>query len=198
MAGNLAVVQQAQGRFLCTAQLGRIGAALVEGAARRRVQRVGQLADDFDFRLVRVRVDGRCGRQQRLGIGVQRAGVDLLLGPHFYRAAEVHHQDLIGDMPDHRQVVGDEHVGGVEFLLQIHEQVEHLCLNRYVEGGGRFVGHQHLGLQHHGARQGDPLALATREHVRVAMVMLRAQTHLLHHRLHFIAAFAGAQAGVDQ
>ena len=30
------------------------------------------------------------------------------------------------------------------------------------------------------------------------MVMLRAQTDLLHHGLHFFATFAGAQVGVDQ
>ena len=32
MAGNLAVVEQAQYRFVCAAQLGRIRAALVKGA----------------------------------------------------------------------------------------------------------------------------------------------------------------------
>ena len=34
--------------------------------------------------------------------------------------------------------------------------------------------------------------------MRVALIMLRAQAHLLHHRLHFLAAFGGGQVGVDQ
>ncbi|MNM10703.1 hypothetical protein D3C81_208360 [compost metagenome] len=101
-------------------------------------------------------------------------------------------------MPHHRQVVRDEHVGSVELLLQIHEQVQHLRLNRHVQRGGRFVGHQHLGLQHHRPGQGDTLALAAREHVRVALVVLGAQADLLHHLLHFVAALGLAQRGVDQ
>ena len=53
------------------AKVGRIRAALVEGATRGWVQRVGQFTHNFDFRLQRVRVDGRGRRQQRLGVRVQ-------------------------------------------------------------------------------------------------------------------------------
>ncbi len=105
----------------------------MESAAAWRVERVGQLADDLDLRLERVRVDGRGRRQQRLGVRVQRTVVDLFLGTHFRRPAQVHHQYRIGDMTHHREVVGDEHIGGVEFLLQVHEQVQYLRLNRHVQ-----------------------------------------------------------------
>ncbi|MCY1371000.1 hypothetical protein D9M69_581250 [compost metagenome] len=103
-----------------------------------------------------------------------------------------------GNVAYHRQVVGDEHIGGVELLLQIHEQVEYLCLNRHVQCRGRFVRHQHFRLQHHRAGQGDPLALTTGEHVRITLIVLGTQAHLLHHRLDFLATFRGAQVGVDQ
>jgi hypothetical protein len=53
-------------------------------------------------------------------------------------------------------------------------------------------------LQHHRPGQGDALALAAGEHVRVALVVLGAQAHLFHHRLDFFAAFGGGQVGVDQ
>ncbi len=101
-------------------------------------------------------------------------------------------------MTHHRQVVGNEHVGGIEFLLQVHEQVQHLGLNRHVQCRGGLVRHQHFGLQHHRPRQGDTLTLATGKHVRVALVVLGAQTDLSHHCLHLLTAFRCRQFGVDQ
>ena len=59
VASHLTVVEWPQQWLVGAAQLGRVRAALVEGAARWRVQRVGQLADDLDLRLVRVRMNGR-------------------------------------------------------------------------------------------------------------------------------------------
>ncbi|MNV43200.1 hypothetical protein D3C71_1349070 [compost metagenome] len=101
-------------------------------------------------------------------------------------------------MPHHRQVVRDEHVSGVELLLQVHEQVQHLGLNRHVQRRSRLVRHQHLGLQHHRPGKGNPLALTTGEHVRIALVMFGPQADLLHHLLHFLAPFGLAQRGIDQ
>ncbi|MCY1522640.1 hypothetical protein D9M68_575020 [compost metagenome] len=198
VASHLPRIQQAQLRHLGPAALGGIRAALVEGAAGGRIERVGEFALDPDLRLARVRVDRRGGREQGLGVGVQRALVEFVRRAHFRRAAEVHHQHVVGHVAHHRQVVGDEHVGGAVFLLQVHEQIEHLRLDRHVQRRGRFVRHQHLGPQHHGAGQGDALALAAGEHVRVALVVLGAQAHLLHHRLHLFAAFGTGRRGVDQ
>jgi sulfite reductase (NADPH) flavoprotein alpha-component len=80
VASHLAVIERAQGWLFGFATVGRVRATLVESAARRRVQRVGQLADDLDLRLVRVRVNGRCGRQQRLGVLLisETLGIGLL------------------------------------------------------------------------------------------------------------------------
>ena len=133
VASHLTVIQRPQLRLLGAASRGRIRAALVEGAAGRRVQRVGQLADDFDLRLVRVWMDGRGRRQQRLRIRVQRACLDVFLGTDLHWATEVHHHHVVGNVLHHCQVVGNEHVGGVEFLLQVHEQVEHLGLDRHIQ-----------------------------------------------------------------
>ncbi|MNV35668.1 hypothetical protein D3C71_1271200 [compost metagenome] len=129
---------------------------------------------------------------------MQRALVDVVLRPHFHRATEVHHHHVIGNVLHHRQVVGDEHVGGVELLLQVHEQVQHLCLNRYVQRRGRLIRDQHFRLEHHCSGQGDPLALTAGEHVRITLVVLGTQAHLLHHRLDFLTTFRSAQVGVDQ
>ena len=84
-------------------------------------------------------------------------------------------------MADHRQVVRDEHVGGAELLLQVRNRFSTWAWID-IEGRGRLVRHQH-GLQHHCPGQGDALALAAGEHVRVALVVLRPQTDLAHHLL---------------
>ncbi|MNC77034.1 hypothetical protein D3C75_1288850 [compost metagenome] len=65
-------------------------------------------------------------------------------------------------MADYPQVVGDEQVGQAQFVLQVGQQVEHLCLHRHVQGRHRLVADDHLGFA--GDRPGDchPLALAAR------------------------------------
>src|SRR3990167_2257845 len=198
VAGHLPCIEQAQRRLFNLAAFAGMGAALVEGATAGWRQRVGQLAAELDLRFARIGMDGRCRRQQRLSVRVQRTVVDQLAGAHFHWAAEVHHQHIVGHMAYHREVVRDKHVAGVELFLQVHKQVEHLGLDRYVQRRGRLIRHQHLGLQHHGAGQGDALALAAGEHMRVALVMLGAQADLLHHRLPPLAPFQARQAGVDQ
>ena len=90
-------------------------------------------------------------------------------------AAEVHDRDPVGDLADHREVVRDEDVGEVELALEVLEQVEDLRLHRDVERRHRLVADDQLRLQRERARDADPLALAARELVRVAVVVLRAE-----------------------
>ncbi len=42
-------------------------------------------------------------------------------------------------MLDHREIVRDEEIGEAQPLAQVHEQVQHLRLDRHVEGGHRLV-----------------------------------------------------------
>ncbi len=93
-------------------------------------------------------------------------------------------------MTDYSQVMGNEDVAGVELLLQIHEEVQYLRLNRHIQRRSRLIGNQHLWIEHHGPRKGDALALAAGEHMRIALVVLGTQPDLLHHRLHALPAFA--------
>src|SRR3546814_2287918 len=59
---------------------------------------------------------------------------EQLLGRRaFHHPAEIHDHHAVGDMLDHRQVVADEQVGQAELLAQVHEQVQHLGLDRDVE-----------------------------------------------------------------
>jgi hypothetical protein len=82
--------------------------------------------------------------------------------------AEVHHQDAIGDVLDHVQVVRDEDVRQRQLGLEILEQVEDLGLDGLVERRDGLVEHEELGIEHERARDVHPLALASRQFVRVA------------------------------
>ena len=61
-------------------------------------------------------------------------------------AAAVHHQDVVGELGDHAEVVRDDDDRGAELLLQVADQVEDLRLDGDVEGGRRLVGDEQLGV----------------------------------------------------
>ena len=58
--------------------------------------------------------------------------------------AGVHDRDLVGDLGDDAEVVGDDHDRGVELALQALDQLEDLRLDRHVERRRRLVGDQQL------------------------------------------------------
>ena len=87
----------------------------------------------------------------------------------FDHVAVLHHDDLVGERADDAEVVGDEDVGEAVLRLQAAEELDDLHLHGHVEGGGRLVEDDELRLQDHGAGDGDALALAAGELVRVAL-----------------------------
>src|SRR5207248_780396 len=70
---------------------------------------------------------------------------------------------------------GDEQVGELEALAQILEQVDDLCLNRYVERGNRLVANDELGIERKRPRDPDALALPARHLVRIAIGKIRIE-----------------------
>ena len=58
----------------------------------------------------------------------------------------IHDEDVVGRAGHHAQIVGDEHDGGAGLLLRLGENVEDLRLNRHVEGRGRLVGDDDVGV----------------------------------------------------
>ncbi len=60
--------------------------------------------------------------------------------------SQVHHRDPGRNVPDDREIVGDEDVGQTEPMLQIHQQVDDLRLHRDVERGHRLVADDQLRL----------------------------------------------------
>ncbi len=85
------------------------------------------------------------------------------------------HAHLVGDLADQAEVMGDEQIGQCQFLLQIDQQVHHLCLHVDVERGGRLVEHQDRRVQHEGSGQTHPLALATGDLARLAVGQVGGQ-----------------------
>ena len=46
---------------------------------------------------------------------------------------QIHNTDLIGNMLDNRQIVCDENIGELQFLLQVLKEIEDLCLNGHIQ-----------------------------------------------------------------
>ena len=61
--------------------------------------------------------------------------------------------------------------------LQILQQVNHLCLDRYVECGYGFISNDERRPESEGARDANTLALASAKFVSEAVDNLRAETH---------------------
>ena len=113
----------------------RIGAAGTETAAGRGVHGAWHVAfeDDALAFVLYVGIGDRHGREQGLGVRVERVVVQLVARRELDEDAEVHHPDAIGDVLDHGEVVGDEQIGEASFLLQATHQVDDLGLDRDVE-----------------------------------------------------------------
>jgi hypothetical protein len=90
----------------------------------------------------------------------------------------------VGDVADHAEIVGDEHVRELELVLQVFEQVEDLRLDRDVERRDGLVGDDQLRGRRERPRDPDPLALPAGELVGVAVEVLRVEPHPGHQLLH--------------
>ena len=77
---------------------------------------------------------GRCfgaagnGRQQLAGLGVLCPFKNIQASPPFNYLAILHHDDLVGDIGDHREIVADKNHADVAFFLQVGYQLENLRL----------------------------------------------------------------------
>ena len=91
---------------------GGAGAAVGEAAERLGIDGAGNLALDEAVDLAGLNGIGLGdGGQQALGVGMQGAGVEVICVGKLHHAAQVHDQDAVGDVLDHRQVMGDKQIG---------------------------------------------------------------------------------------
>src|SRR5207237_222884 len=92
-----------------------------------------------------------------------------------------HRRSMAGPPPGSALVYtgtgGERHIRKVQPLLRVHEQIDDLGLDRNVECGNRLVADDEPRLDRQRAGDADPLSLAAREFVRIALRMLRAQAY---------------------
>jgi hypothetical protein len=152
------------------------GAAGAEGAARGRVQRIGQLRLPPLRRLQRTAHHRRAVRPAagcRGGAARRRSP----RRPDLHHRAEIEHRDAVADGLHHGEVVADEKVGQAELALEVGQQVQHLRLHRHVERRDRFVEDQDARVGGQRPGDADALRLPAGELVRVAVEELLAQVH---------------------
>ncbi len=101
----------------------------------------------------------RLGGEQAAGVVVLRVGKNLGDRAGLDDAPPEHDADPVGDPPHHAEVVGDEQHRHAEAAPQVGEQVEDLGLDGDVEGRGRLVGDEQVGLAGERHRDHHPLAL---------------------------------------
>jgi hypothetical protein len=73
--------------------------------------------------------------------------VNRLPGADLDDLAEIHHRHAVRHVEDHVEIVRDEEVGEAEARREIHQEVQHLGLDRDVEGRDRLVGHDEARLE---------------------------------------------------
>jgi hypothetical protein len=122
---------------------------------------------------------------------MQRIAEERLLVGVLDNASEVHDRDAVADVLDHGEIVRNEQVREVLFLLQIHHEIDDLRLDRDVERGDRFVADDQLRIEREGPRYSDPLPLAPRKLVRQAVHLRRAQAYALEQRGHPLPVVLG-------
>ena len=94
---------------------------------------------------------------------------DILDRAAFNRLAGIHHADPVAGLEDEPKVVADEQHRGAVFLAQVLDQFDNCGLHRHVKGGGGLVEDEKRGFRHQRHGDDDPLLLAARQLVRIAV-----------------------------
>ena len=108
--------------------------------------------------------------EQLARIGVQGPRVERSRRRELHHAPEIQHQHALAQRAHHREIVADEEQRHACLALELAEQLDDLLLQSATSSA--LTGSSHTrsrGLQDHGARDADALALAAAELVRIAL-----------------------------
>jgi hypothetical protein len=89
--------------------------------------------------------------------------------------SEIHHRNPVRHVLHDGEIVRNEYQREIHFPLQVEQQIQHLRLNRHVEGGNRFVADDQLRPQRDRTRDADALPLAAGEFVRVPLRVVQSR-----------------------
>ena len=90
---------------------------------------------------------------------MERPAEQHLAGAGFHDAPPVHDRHPRAEESDHREIMGDEEVRKVVLALELAEEIQHLSLDRDVEGRDRLVEHDEARRGRERARHRDALTL---------------------------------------
>ena len=121
------------------------------------------------------------GGDERLGIGMQGMLIQLIAAGQLHNLPQIHHSHIVGDVPDHRQIMADEDISQAQLLLNLHHQPHNLGLDGHIQGGHDLVADDERGIHGQGAGNGDALALAAGELMGIAVGEGGVQPHQLQH-----------------
>ena len=151
------------------ALVGCHGAARREGAACGNGRKRGRIALDGNQAMLGRHVGLGHGAEKTHGVGLRRTLEERVDARALHRPAGVHDHHVVRGAGNNAQVVGDEHDGGASLPLRDLKDVQDLCLDGHVEGGGGLVGDDDVGVVRDGDGDHHALAHATGELVRVCV-----------------------------
>ena len=82
-------------------------------------------------------------------------------------------------MLDHGEIVGDKQIGKPHLMLKVLQHIDHLRLNRHIQGGDGLVTDDKFRLHRQSPGDPDPLALAAGKLVGVTAGVLPLEAHLV-------------------
>src|ERR1700722_17691386 len=112
-------------------------------------------------------VEPRDRTEQADGVGMLGTSEQLIDRGTLDYLAGIHHRDLVADLGDDAEIVGDENDRRPARRLQLAHQIEDLRLQGDVERGGRLVSDQEPRLADQRPRDHDALAHAAGKLVRI-------------------------------
>ena len=117
----------------------------------------------------------RYGSQEGGRVGMNGILEYFLQGSHFNDLSQIHDSHSITDILARCQVMGNEKVGEVEFLLELYHQLQDHGPHRDVRHGNRFIGHHELGVRHQCTGNYNSLPLASGELMGILPVKKRGR-----------------------
>ena len=121
-------------------------------------------------------INRRRSGKKRLGIGVDRVGEQQLLRSPLHNSSQIHDTQAVADVLDHAQIVCDEQIGEMKFILQIHKNVQDLSLNGHIQSRYRLICYDKFRLDRQRPGYADALTLTAGKLVRIAIRVRRHQT----------------------
>ena len=123
-------------------------------------------------------INRRRSGKKRLGIGVDRVGEQQLLRSPLHNSSQIHDTQAVADVLDHAQIVCDEQIGKMKFILQIHKNVQDLSLNGHIQSRYRLIRYDKFRLDRQRPGNAKPLLLSARKSERA---LFQPVLHLIPH-----------------